>query len=88
MLDFCLPPPKKLYVPTVFETYVVETVVKGVAVELGLWDTSGEDDYDRLRPLSYPDSDVVLVCFSVEARTSLENVLLKWIPEVRRYLPL
>ena len=40
-------------------------VVDGVAVSLGLWDTAGQEDYDRLRPLSYPQTDVFLICFSV-----------------------
>ncbi|KAI8874160.1 hypothetical protein GQ42DRAFT_73145, partial [Ramicandelaber brevisporus] len=44
------------YVPTVFENSVKFLVVDGVAVELSLWDTAGQEDYDRLRPLSYPDS--------------------------------
>ena len=44
---------------------------------------AGQEDYDRLRPLSYPQTDVFLVCFSVESPTSLENVKHKWIPEIR-----
>ena len=37
-----------------------------------------QEDYDRLRPLSYPQTDVFLVCFSVVSPTSLENVEFKW----------
>ena len=53
---------------------------------LGLFDTAGQEDYDRLRPLSYPQTDVFLVCFSVTSPASFENVKEKWFPEVRRPL--
>jgi cell division control protein 42 len=54
---------------------------------LGLFDTAGQEDYDRLRPLSYPQTDVFLVCFSVTSPASFENVKEKWFPEVRLSLP-
>ncbi len=54
---------------------------------LGLFDTAGQEDYDRLRPLSYPQTDVFLVCFSVTSPTSFENVREKWFPEVRHHCP-
>ena len=44
---------------------------------LGLFDTAGQEDYDRLRPLAYPDTDVFLVCFSPMIPDSFENV--KWV---------
>lgn len=43
-------------------------------VELALWDTAGQEDYDRLRPLSYPDTDVILMCFSIDSPDSLGEV--------------
>ena len=52
-------------------------------VELALWDTAGQEDYDRLRPLSYPDTDVILMCFAIDNPDSLENIPEKWTPEVR-----
>ena len=54
-------------------------------VELALWDTAGQEDYDRLRPLSYPDTDVILMCFSIDNPDSLENIPEKWTPEVSSY---
>lgn len=49
---------------------------------MALWDTAGQEDYDRLRPLSYPDTDVILMCFSIDSPDSLENIPEKWNPEV------
>ena len=70
-LDFlCI----QVYVPTVFENYVADVEVDGKHVELALWDTAGQEDYDRLRPLSYPDSHVILICFAVDSPDSLDNV--------------
>ena len=71
-----------VYVPTVFENYVADFEVDGKQVELALWDTAGQEDYDRLRPLSYPDTDIVLLCFAIDAPDSLSNVVDKWYPEV------
>lgn len=62
-------------------------MVDGKPINLGLWDTAGQEDYDRLRPLSYPQTDVFLVCFSVVSNTSLENVSAKWIPEIQHHCP-
>lgn len=65
---------QQVYVPTVFENYVADVEVDGKRVELALWDTAGQEDYDRLRPLSYPDSHVILICFAVDSPDSLDNV--------------
>ena len=75
------------HVPTVFENYVADMKVDGKMIELALWDTAGQEDYDRLRPLSYPDTDVVLMCFSVDNSDSFENIPEKWAPEVRHFCP-
>lgn len=73
------------YIPTVFENYVHELKVNNKEVELALWDTAGQEDYDRLRPLSYPEADVVLICFSVDNPDTLESVFEKWNPEVSHF---
>ncbi|ENN76661.1 hypothetical protein D910_07885 [Dendroctonus ponderosae] len=62
-------------------------IVDGISVSLGLWDTAGQEDYDRLRPLSYPQTDVFLICFSVASPSSFENVTSKWYPEIKHHCP-
>lgn len=75
------------YVPTVFDNYAGTITCDGMSVGLTLWDTAGQEDYERLRPLSYPNTDVFLLCFSVENPHSYENVASKWSPEVRHHCP-
>ncbi|EGS17656.1 cell division control protein 42-like protein [Thermochaetoides thermophila DSM 1495] len=75
------------YVPTVFDNYAVTVMIGDEPYTLGLFDTAGQEDYDRLRPLSYPQTDVFLVCFSVTSPASFENVREKWFPEVRHHCP-
>ena len=75
------------YIPTVFDNYVVNLTAGEQNIELGLWDTAGQEEYDRLRPLSYANANVFLVCFSVVNPVSYENVLAKWIPEVSHFCP-
>jgi GTPase SAR1 family protein len=50
-------------------------------------DTAGQEDYDRLRPLSYPNTHVFLVCYSLLNPVSLRNAFDKWIPEARHHCP-
>jgi Ras family protein A len=65
------------YVPTVFENYITYPThpPTGKTVELALWDTAGQEEYDRLRPLSYPETDLIFVCFAIDCPNSLENVM-------------
>lgn len=39
--------------------------VDGVDIELSLWDTAGQEEFDRLRSLSYDDTHTIMLCFSV-----------------------
>lgn len=75
------------YIPTVFDNFSANVSVGGSIVNLGLWDTAGQEDYSRLRPLSYRGADVFILSFSLVSRASYENVLKKWMPELRRFSP-
>ncbi|NXH18644.1 RHOF protein, partial [Bucco capensis] len=75
----------KVYVPTVFEKYTASFQVGGKPMKIHLWDTAGQEDYDRLRPLSYSDASVVLICFDVTSPNSYDNILTKWYPEVNHF---
>ncbi|XWS62645.1 hypothetical protein CRYUN_Cryun06bG0028400 [Craigia yunnanensis] len=70
-----------------FDNFSANVVVDGNTVNLGLWDTAGQEDYNRLRPLSYGGADVFLLAFSLISKASYENVAKKWIPELRHYAP-
>ncbi|KAG8330976.1 hypothetical protein J6590_051344 [Homalodisca vitripennis] len=73
------------YVPTVFDNYADNITVDGQEYNMTLWDTAGQEDYERLRPLSYPNTDCFLLCYSVGSRSSFENILSKWHPEIKHH---
>ena len=75
------------YVPTVFDNYSANIMVDGRPINLGLVDTAGQSDYDILRPISYPQTDVFIVAYSIESQSSFESVTEKWIPEIRHHCP-
>uniref|UniRef100_A0A8V0ZX84 Ras homolog family member F, filopodia associated n=1 Tax=Gallus gallus TaxID=9031 RepID=A0A8V0ZX84_CHICK len=80
------------YAPSVFEKYATSITIGKKEVILNLYDTAGQEDYDRLRPLSYQNTNVVLICYDVMNPTSYDNVADKvsffyhqWYPEVNHF---
>jgi len=75
--------PETQYLPTVFDNYTVNTISSNKQpIFLNLWDTAGQEEYDRLRPLSYPGTDFFIICYSVGRPRSKDNVERKWITEI------
>ncbi|KAL0956230.1 hypothetical protein HGRIS_002386 [Hohenbuehelia grisea] len=83
LCSFALGEFPKEYQPTVFDNYVAEIRLDDKPVQLALWDTAGQEEYERLRPMSYSKSHVILIAFALDTPDSLENVTTKWIEEVR-----
>ncbi|XP_047657145.1 rho-related GTP-binding protein RhoN [Tachysurus fulvidraco] len=75
------------YVPTVFENYTASFEIDKHRIELNMWDTSGSSYYDNVRPLAYPDSDAVLICFDISRPETLDSVTKKWQTEAQEYCP-
>ncbi|KAL3234419.1 GTP-binding protein RHO3 [Nakaseomyces bracarensis] len=72
----------EVYEPTVFENYIHDIFVDNKHITLSLWDTAGQEEFDRLRSLSYSDTHTIMLCFSIDSRDSLENVKNKWVGEI------
>lgn len=79
------------YIPPLFDNYAVTVMIGGDPVQfvtLGLFEGGDRRRWtDRLRPLSYPQTDVFLVCFSVVSPASLESAMKAWVPEITHHCP-
>jgi small GTP-binding protein len=75
------------YIPTVSGNYSANVMVEDQQIDLQLCDAPGQEYYKNLRPLSYPQTDVFVICFSLVSPTSLENVRNIWVPEVEKHCP-
>lgn len=77
----------KEYIPTVFDNYEFDKYIDDKQAHVRLWDTAGQEEYTHVRPLSYPETDVFLVCFSVDSQASFGNIKSRWIPELQEHEP-
>ncbi|XP_038076186.1 rho-related protein racA-like isoform X2 [Patiria miniata] len=77
----------RVYVPTVFDHNTLNVEIGGKSFAHYLVDCTGGEDYHRLRPLNYPETDIFMIVFSVEMRSSLESIETEWLPEIRHHMP-
>jgi len=71
--------------PTVFENTWLDRVIDGRRVELALWDNAGQEEFDKLRLLSYQETDVFLVVYSLNSKDAYRNINDKWIEEIKEH---
>ncbi|XP_077324013.1 rho-related GTP-binding protein RhoG-like [Lithobates pipiens] len=76
--------PEEFY-PRVLDDYTGPITVDGKTVSLNLWDTEGQEEYDRIRPFSYPQTNAFLICFSIASPPSYQSVKHNWYPEVHHH---
>ncbi|KAK8793946.1 Rho family GTPase [Blastocystis sp. subtype 4] len=84
LISYCKDKFPEDYVPTVFDNYQMDLEIKGEIQKFELWDTAGQEDYEQLRPLSYFETDIFLICYSTVDRSSFNNVY-KWYDELKSY---
>jgi len=75
------------YIPEVFDNYSANMMTDGKPYNLTLWDTAAGSEFDELRPLAYPETDIFFVCYSIVDRSSLQAVKEQWVPELQKYSP-
>lgn len=75
------------FIPNCFDNFTMDLTVDENEVKLNIWDTIGQEEYDEVRPLSYKNADVFIICFSIDYPDSFENVKLKWIHEIAHHCP-
>merc|ERR1711879_196762 len=73
------------YVPTIFDNFTAGVEVDKQIINFSIWDTAGQEEYARLRALSYPETDVFLLCYSISSATSFDNIKSQWDPEVSHH---
>ncbi|XP_038078155.1 rho-related GTP-binding protein RhoN-like [Patiria miniata] len=77
----------EVYTPTTFENYSSTMEINKYRMELTIWDTSGKPEYDSVRPLSYNEITIALICFDISRPFTLHNIIRKWHPEVKKHCP-
>ena len=75
------------FIEQTYDSYEAKVMVDGRPVSLRVWDTPGNENWDSLRTLSYPKTDVFIVCYSVDSLCSLNKAVNKWVPEIRHHCP-
>ena len=77
------------FIPSIFDNCCKMEMIDDKPFQLNLWDANGGrgdfEDRARLRPLSYPQTDIFVVCFAINNKKSFENVKTLWIPEINHH---
>jgi len=74
-----------VYKPTGFDKFFTTKDLAGELVSFTVWDTSGSTSYDSVRPLSYSEADIFIICFKISDPISLYNVKSHWVIEIQKH---
>lgn len=72
---------------TLYFIFKVKVKYNNENFNLNLFDTAGQEEWDTLRKMAYPGTDVIILCFSVIRPDSMSNILSKWIIEINKFIP-
>ncbi|KAJ3433152.1 rho-related protein racd-related [Anaeramoeba flamelloides] len=75
------------YIPTVADILTVNVQHNNGGISLSLYDTSGQEDWDRIRQNFYYGFDLFIISFDVSNRVTFENVKTKWKKEFEYQYP-
>jgi len=76
------------YIPTMFDNFSAIEEIDGELVNVILWDTAGQEDYETIRTTTcFPNTQIFIVCFSVVHPDSYHNVKQKWLEELKKASP-
>merc|ERR1719201_2266663 len=76
------------YEPTTFNNFILNWKTdEGEELEVEMWDTAGQEAFEQLRKLSYPGTDIFLVGYACNERSSLNNIQHKWLLELKEVDP-
>ncbi|XP_075245290.1 cdc42 homolog [Convolutriloba macropyga] len=73
------------HVPTVYDMYRCQVEVNGKKVKVDIHDTAGQEDYDRTRPIAYPNTTCFVMVYGIDSEVSFDHIQLKWLPEIRHF---
>ena len=73
------------YMPSIFENFSKDFEINGNKLWLHIWDTPGNDEFDRLRSISYQDAEIILLIFDFENKQTFDNLEERWIKEANYY---
>ena len=74
------------YVPTVFDNYTAKVKLNDEVINVQIWDTAGQEELENIRTLSYANTSVFLLCFSVVDKASYDNIEQVWLPELAQFV--
>jgi len=77
----------KDYKPTSYDNYAVTINIANRPCKLELTSVEDSEEYEKVRPLSYANTDVFLMCYNVNSESSRESIRFKWYPEIRKFCP-